>query len=220
MFIGHYSAALALKSVEKKASLGWLFIGVQLVDIILFPLVLLGIERLNVVENFTPSTHFELEFVPYTHGLAGSLVWAAIAYAVVRLLPAKESIDKKRIALIMAVAVFSHWVLDLVVHTPDLPLLGDNSLKLGFGVWNNALVTFILEGLLLFGGVWLYLRATTGMTSTGKYGMIIFALVLLGVSAFNLFGPPPESETFMAIIGLSSYLGFGATAFWLDRKRS
>jgi hypothetical protein len=58
------------------------------------------------------------------------------------------------------------------------------------------------------------------MTSTGKYGMIIFALVLLGVSAFNLFGPPPESETFMAIIGLSSYLGFGATAFWLDRKRS
>ncbi len=64
MFIGHYSAALALKRVEKNASLGWLFLAVQFVDILFFPLVLLGIERLKIVENFTQSTHFELEFMP------------------------------------------------------------------------------------------------------------------------------------------------------------
>ena len=61
MFVGHYAASLALKRFEKRASLGVLFLAVQFVDIIFFPLVLLGIERLNIVENFTQSTHFELE---------------------------------------------------------------------------------------------------------------------------------------------------------------
>ena len=56
MFVGHYAASLALKSVEKKASLGLLFLAVQFVDVLFFPLVLLGVERVNVVENFTQST--------------------------------------------------------------------------------------------------------------------------------------------------------------------
>jgi len=44
MFVGHYAASLALKSVNKNASLGILFLAVQFVDILFFPLVLLGIE--------------------------------------------------------------------------------------------------------------------------------------------------------------------------------
>jgi len=219
MFIGHYSAALALKRVEKNASLGWLFLAVQFADILFFPLVLLGIERLNIVENFTQSTHFELEFMPYSHSLIGSLVWAAVAYVVFRILPAKEEINKNRVALVMGAAVFSHWVLDLIVHTPDLPLLGDNSPKLGFGLWNNAMITFILEAVLLLAGVWLYLRGTRGMTVTGKYGMMIFAAVLIVWNVFTIFGPPPDNLNFMAIFSLVSYFTFGGIAFWLDRKR-
>ena len=69
MFVGHYAASLALKRVEKKASLGLLFLGAQFVDILFFPLVLLGIERINMIENYTQSTHFELEYMPYTHSL-------------------------------------------------------------------------------------------------------------------------------------------------------
>jgi hypothetical protein len=175
MFIGHYSAALALKSVEKKVSLGWLFLAVQFVDILFFPLVLLGVERLNIIENFTASTHFELEFMPYTHGLVGSLVLALV---------------RKRIALVVGIAVFSHWILDLVVHTPDLPLLGDNSPKVGLGLWNNALLAFALEIALLLAGMWLYLRGTSGTTTAGKYGMYIFVVVMIGAGAFGNFGPP------------------------------
>jgi hypothetical protein len=219
MFIGHYSAALALKSVEKKASLGWLFLAVQFVDILLFPLVLLGVERLNIIENFTASTHFELEFMPYTHGLVGSLVLALVAYIAFRIFPSKMEVDTKRIAFVIAVAVFSHWFLDLVVHTPDLPLLGDDSPKLGFGLWNNALLTFALETVLLLGGVWLYLRRTEGTTTIGRYGMIVFAFTLIGAGAFSIFGPPPESVNFLAMLSLGSYLGFGAIAFWLDKQR-
>ncbi len=67
MFIGHYGVALALKGAEPRGSLGLLFLGVQLVDIAFFPLVVLGIERMNIVPNYTASTHFELAFMPYTH---------------------------------------------------------------------------------------------------------------------------------------------------------
>jgi hypothetical protein len=80
MFVGHYAAALALKKYEKRASLGVLFLAVQFVDILFFPFVLLGIERINIIENYTQSTHFELEYMPYTHSLLGSLLWALAAY--------------------------------------------------------------------------------------------------------------------------------------------
>ena len=36
MFVGHYAASLALKNFEKRASLGMLFISVQLIDILFF----------------------------------------------------------------------------------------------------------------------------------------------------------------------------------------
>ena len=61
MFVGHYAAALALKKFETRASLGVLFLGVRFVDILFFPFALLGIERINIIENFTQATHFELE---------------------------------------------------------------------------------------------------------------------------------------------------------------
>ncbi len=117
MFVGHYAAALALKKFEKRASLGVLFLSVQLADIVFFPLVLLGIERINIIENFTQSTHFELEYMPYSHSLVGSVLLALAAYALFRWVIVKKHL----VALVVALAVFSHWVLDLVVHTPDLP---------------------------------------------------------------------------------------------------
>ncbi len=141
MFVGHYAASLALKKFEKRASLGVLFLAVQFVDILFFPFVLLGIERVNIVENFTQSTHFELEYMPYTHSLLASLLWAGAAYVVFRWVIVK----KNSVALVVALAVFSHWLFDLIVHTPDLPLWSDTSLKLGLGLWNNAIATFALE---------------------------------------------------------------------------
>ncbi len=136
------------------------------------------------------------------------------------ILLAKKEVNKKRVAFVIAAAVFSHWVLDLIVHTPDLPLLGDNSLKIGFGLWNNAPITFTLETVILLAGVWLYLRGTKARTPTGKYGMIAFAVVLIAVNVFNIFGPPPDSLNIMAIFSLVSYFAFGGIAFWLDKKRS
>ncbi len=216
MFVGHYAASLILKRVEKKASLGLLFLAVQLVDVVFFPLVLLGIERLNIVENFTQSTHFELEYMPYTHSLLASFLWAGFIYGVYRIIPPRN----KSVALVIGIAVLSHWILDLVVHTPDLPLWSDASTKLGFGLWNNAIATYALEAALLTVGLWIYLRSTTAFTAIGKYGMGIFVVILLLVNAFNVFGPLlNDSKVALAISSLSLYFLFAGAAHWLDGKR-
>ncbi len=220
MFIGHYAVSLALKRVEKTASLGLLFLAVQLVDILFFPFVLMGLERLNIVENYTQSTHFELVYMPYTHSLLAAFLWAGLVYLLFRLLPSKAGGTKRSIALVMALAVLSHWFLDLLVHTPDLPLLGDNSIKLGLGLWNNAIATYSLEAVFLLGGLWLYLKATHATTFVGKYGMIILVTFLLAVNIVNIFGPlTGESKPALAGSALSSYFVFAGIAFWLDRKR-
>ena len=217
MFVGHYAASLALKSFEKKASLGILFLAVQFVDILFFPFVLAGIERMNIVENFTESTHFELEYMPYTHGLFASLLWAVAAYAVFRWV----FVRKQSVAVVVALAVFSHWLLDLPVHTPDLPLWSDASPKLGLGLWNNALATYILEAALLLLALWMYLRSTKAATAVGKYGMVVFVGFLLLVNVSNIFGDlMVDSRLGLSIFALSAYFLFAAAAFWLDGKRS
>jgi hypothetical protein len=198
MFVGHYAASLTLKSFENRVSLGVLFLAVQFVDILFFPFVLAGIERMNIVENFTQSTHFELEYMPFTHGLLSSVLWAVAAYAVFRWVVVK----KQSVAVVVALAVLSHWLLDLPVHTPDLPLWSDTSPKFGFGLWNNAIATYLLEAALLLFALWMYLRST-----------------LINVS--NIFGAPMvDTKIGLSIFALSSYFLFAAVAFWLDSKRS
>ena len=217
MFVGHYAVSLALKKYEKRVSLGTLFLGVQLVDILFFPFVLLGIERINIIENYTQSTHFQLEYMPYTHSLVGSLMWAAAAYALFRWVIVRQ----QGIALVVAIAIFSHWLLDLIVHTPDLPLWSDASIKLGFGLWNNAIATFMLEALLLLGALWIYLRSTTALTRGGKFGMSVFVVFLIIANIPNIFGPlQGDSKVMLAIAALASYFLFGLIAHWLDKKRA
>ena len=217
MFVGHYAASLALKNVEKKASLGLLFLAVQFVDILFFPFVLLGIERVNVVENFTQSTHFELEYMPYTHSLLASFLCAGFVYVGYRIVSPRN----KSVALVMGIAVLSHWFLDLIVHTPDLPLWSDTSTKLGLGLWHNAIATYALEAALLAAGLWLYLRSTTATSSSGKYGMGAFVVILCLVNAVNIFGPPlGDSKVSLAISALGMYFLFAGVAHWLDGMRS
>ncbi len=217
MFIGHYAAGLALKSVEKKASLGMLFIAVQFVDYLFFAFAPFGIEKFRLVENYTAINHFELYFYPYTHGLLASFLWAALIY--VLWLKGKGN---RRMAVVMALAVLSHWFIDLVVHTPDLPLLGDNSPKVGFGLWNNYLATIVIEVSLIIGALILYLRSTTASGSMGKYAMIIFVgfMVSFYIMAVNMPFDPNLTVMTASVTSIGVFIVFTALAFWLDRYRS
>ena len=106
-------------------------------------------------------------------------------------------------SLIVALAVLSHWMLDFLVHRPDLPLY-DNTAKVGLGLWNVPVIAFGLEAALLFGGMWLHF----GTSSAPRRRMVLFGLVMLAIQAYIFFGPPPVSDKAAAWTALLAYAVF------------
>lgn len=225
MFVGHYAVSFALNATQKKASLGLLFLAVQFIDLLFFSLTLFGIEKFTIIENYTESTHFKLEFMPYSHSLLAVVLWSIAIFLVLNSLRKEGNQKGIHSAVIIAIAVISHWWLDLIVHTPDLPLFLDNSFLYGFGLWNNAILTYLLEMILLVAGLYLYLKSTykagINKSFTSRYGMIIFVMFLLAINVINIFGPLSAEDTNIsaAISALIAYCVFAIIAFWLDKKR-
>lgn len=217
LFVGHYGISFLAKSAEKSIPLWTLFLAVQIVDIGWAILVLLGIEKVRIVPGFTATNPLDLYYMPYTHSLPASFLWFGLAYAVYK--HAGFSQRRNRPAVLVALAVISHWLLDLIVHRPDLPLY-DDTYKVGLGLWNYPVIAFLLEALFLFGGMSLYLRSTKAKTPLGTYGWLIFGGIMLGIQASVFFGPPPPSTSVLAVMALGPYFLFAGMAFWLERKRT
>jgi hypothetical protein len=213
MFVGHYGVSLAARRMRARLPLWVWFIAVQWLDIVWSVLVLLGIEKVRIVPGFTEANALDLYYMPYTHGLPGSIVLSVILGAVVALCTRG---NRAATVLIVAAASFSHWVLDLIVHIPDLPLY-DDSAKVGFGLWRHLFVSFPLELLVLALGVWLYVRATTFASATGRYIFLTFVIFLGVFQVYANFGPPPATPEAMALSALGSYLLLAGLAAWVER---
>jgi hypothetical protein len=211
MFVGHYGVSFAAQRMNRRIPLWALFIAVQFLDVLWAPLILLGIEKVRIVPGITASNPLDLYYMPYTHSLLAAVVWSALGYGLYRLWrgPAGGA------ATLVGLAVFSHWILDLVVHRPDLPLY-DNTAKVGLRLWNQPALAFGLEAALLFGGMSLFLRGRPGR----KTGMMIFGIIMLAIQALVFFGPPPASDSAAAITALLAYGLFAAfVARWEGRHR-
>ncbi len=189
-----------------------LFIAVQLLDVFWAPFVLLGIEKVRIVPGITASNPLDLYYMPYTHSLVAALLWSAGALLAYRVLARRHC--RPRAALVVGFAVLSHWLLDLVVHRPDLPVY-DNVVKVGLGLWNLPAAALTLEATLLFGGMWLYF----GLAASPRWPMAIFGLVMLAIQVYVFFGPPPTSPTAAAWTALAAYALFGAVAARLEQRR-
>jgi membrane-bound metal-dependent hydrolase YbcI (DUF457 family) len=209
MFVGHYGVSFAAKKAEPAIPLWVLFIAVQLLDVLWAPLVLLGIEKVRIVPGFTASNPLDLYYMPYTHSLVAAIGWSIVAFLAYRFTVRSAP---PRAAAIVGLAVFSHWVLDFLVHRPDLPLY-DNTAKVGLGLWNLPAVALGLEALLLFGAMWLYLRHTARRTT-----MLVFGVVMLGIQAYVFFGPPPASDKAAAATALIAYAVFAVVVRALERR--
>lgn len=215
MFVGHYGPSLAAKAVNKTIPLWVLFLAVQWMDVCWTVLVLLGIEKVRIVPGITAANPLDLYYMPYSHSLPAAVLWS-VAAAVVYGLLAKPGNGSAPV--IVGAAVFSHWILDLVVHRPDLALY-DNTLKVGLGLWNYPLASFLVESGVLLGGLYLYMRTTMPVTRGGRYAMVVFAAILVAVQGLSILGPPPPSVKAMALTGLVSYITLTAIAYWLGPKR-
>ena len=210
MFIGHYSVSFAAKSADPSIPLWVLFIAVQLLDVLWAPFVLSGIEKVRIVPGITASSPLDLYYMPYTHSLPAALLWSVGAALAYRLLTRRRPAGKG--PLWIALAVFSHWVLDFVVHRPDLPLF-DNTAKVGLGLWNAPAVALALEVALLVAGMWMYLRTSEAR----RLPMAIFGLIMLAVHLYAFFGAPPESDKAIALTALGFYLVLAAVVWRIER---
>jgi hypothetical protein len=209
MFVGHYSASFAGKAAESRIPLWVLFLAVQWIDVLWGIFVLLGIEKVRIVPGITASNALDLYYMPYTHSLAGVLGWSVFAFVVCQLVPRLRG---ARIGLIVGAAVFSHWILDLIVHRPDLALY-DSVYKMGFGLWNYRAAAFALEMAVLAGGAALLYR-----TAAHRGRLIGFVIFLAAFQVFGtFFRPIPPGDHAAAGTALFCYALLALVAWWVDR---
>lgn len=201
MFVGHYAAAFAAKAIEPKAPMWTLAAAAQLVDIGWSAFIIAGIERASVDPSL-PGSSLILEHMPWTHSLPMAIAWGIGAALLVKLLvrlPTWASI-------VVGVTVFSHWVLDLIVHRPDLELwIGGE--KVGLGLWNYPVPEQAVEiGLLaITGAAWVASRKTLGRLAWPAIAFIGF-LVALQIVAMLSPQPAGPLEAQSGILILVIYL--------------
>jgi hypothetical protein len=207
VFVGHFSASLAAKAADRSVPL-WVYVAAaQWLDIVWSVLLLAGLERVSG----DPSRSEGLDFIsyPYSHSLVAALLWSLIPLVVIKA-ALKTSL---RSAALVAAVVLSHWVLDLIVHHPDLPLWPGRSPKLGLSLWDLGSGEQLIEILLLAiaGIAW-------GISERRWIAPAIFvcigALLMLGSGATK-----PQSTAVnpvqIGLVSLTTFAGFTLMAFFL-----
>ena len=209
MFIGHWAPALAIAARRKRPGLGTLFIAAQLVDWAFFLFVLLGVEKMRLNPAISAVSPLDLYSMPYTHSLVGALAWSA-GFAVLVWLMLRDGTA----GLLAGAVVLSHWLLDLLVHVPDLTIAGGSS-KLGFGLWNYPAIEMPLELAITFGALWLYVRARQPLLGRA----LVLGALMLALQLFNWFGPvAPEVSPGTSFLAFVAYGLVTLAGWWMGKS--
>ena len=154
---GHLAVGLAAKPAAPNLLLIFLLIACEALDLLSILFTFIGIEDIGISQ--TDLTQGVTIIVPgsiaWSHGLFMSITWsflfAALAYLVFK---------DRQVGMIIGLVVFSHWILDFIVHGPDLPLFFKGSQTVGLGLWSSGpglIISIILEFVLIAGGIAIYL---------------------------------------------------------------
>ena len=196
MVAGHFGLAAGIKKIAPRLPLWSLLLATFFLDVVFIFFAASGLEKIIPVDPSNPNAYGgSVIHAYYTHSLIGALLISAIAglFAGWRW--------GQRSGYVIAGVVFSHWILDLLVHRPDLPILPGNLGNLpllGFGLWQYPAISAILELALVIGGTWFYYRAAMqaaeasanqeqrrrAMTST--VGLAVLLLLLLASNVLGL----------------------------------
>ena len=214
MFIGHFAVGFAAKKVVPKPSLGTLFLAAQFIDLLWPLLLLLGLEKVLIDPGNTVVTPLNFTQYPISHGFVSVLIWGILVGGIYFILR-----KDKKTAFWLGMLVLSHWILDLLTHRPDLPLIPGSDVKVGLGLWNSLPGTILIEGGLFAFGVYYYMINTKAKNRTGVWSLWALVVFLLLIYVSNLFGPPPPEAGPIAYIGLAQWLLI-AWGYWIDRNRA
>lgn len=174
----------------------------------------MGAERVRIEPGASAVTPLVFEHYPFSHSLLAVAGWAVLIGGVHYLL-----CRSARAALVLGLLVVSHWVLDALVHRPDLPVFPHGDLRVGLGAWASLPLTLLIEVPIFLAGVGLYARYTASADAAGRWRWwSLVALLLLIYAGDMLAGGPPPSVAAVAWVGQAQWL-FVAWAYWVDRHR-
>ena len=213
MLAGHFAVGYALKSVEKTVPLWVLLIAVQFVDIFAQIFIFMGLENMFIPENATKITDIVI-FNPYTHSLISVPFWCLLFVAIFALFRPVNL----RIAVVLVIAVASHWILDFVVHVPDLPLSFSPEKTFGLGLWNYPLLSAALETVLLLAGIAICLKVVELGGLINKLLFWLLCTLLLLLALFGSHSQPPGTIGEAVVKGLMLYTIVPAFAYFSEKR--
>jgi len=220
MFVGHYAAGLAIKSAYPKFHLGWVLLNVQALDFLNAGFSLAGIESAEVAHG-APATDPYILHYPISHSLAGAVVFSAVSAGLYWALTNRRVSDAKRGALIVGIAAFSHFFLDVFTHHA-LPLTPSSSVTLGLGLGHYVLPTIALELSLLLAAAILYWHRVSS-TLLGDLTLLVFIAIIAAPFLALLSDPPPAEPSFGASMTVLSiftvFAALGALMDWFRNRQ-
>jgi len=211
MFLGHIAVGFAGKRAVPSLSLATWIAAAQLVDLLWPICLLIGVEHVRIAPGITAFTPLDFYDYPITHSLVGGLGWAAIFAIVVSIGRAGRTVG---VALLLAGAVLSHWVLDVASHRPDMPVFPHGP-YLGLGLWNSIPATLAVELTLFAAGLLVYLRGRPTVARRLSFWLFVGFLIVTYFAA--AFGPPPPDAHTLAVTALGIWL-LVPWAWFADRK--
>lgn len=206
MLIGHFAPALVLQRTRASVPLWILFVATQAVDVLWALFILTGVEHARIVHGFTASNSLDLYDMPYSHSLAAAAVWAVLFASLWRVSRPRGRDG----ALLIGLAVASHFVLDLVVHVPDLPVATRHGTLWGLGLWRHRELALLVEAALFVAAALFWRQAPE---NRGRRG----AIVLAGMTVFlvaSYYLPTMPTPASMAVTGLAIYAACAFAAWW------
>jgi hypothetical protein len=158
MLAGHFGLAAAVKSRQPQLPVWSLMLSTQLLDVVFLVLYLAGVESFRPREG-TAGGYANMVFTAdYSHSLVGSLGISLVALVVTWVFWGRLN------GLIIGAMVFSHWLIDVVVHYSDMAILpgqwADQMPRLGLGLWSIPWLVAAIELGLVLGGAYLYYHAS------------------------------------------------------------
>jgi membrane-bound metal-dependent hydrolase YbcI (DUF457 family) len=186
MIAGHFGFAAVVKGRERSAPLWMLMLASVWLDIVFVPLFLAGKETMHSVPSHS-GYGAAVIYADYTHSIVGALVLSAI------LTTFCWPIWGRRSAIVIGLVAVSHWVLDLIVHRADMPVLPANLghlPRLGWGLWRFPMLSASLEALLVLMGAGFYWGAARAISIQAgrETRWAAFVSILIAVCGLGILG--------------------------------
>ena len=214
MGVGHVAVAIGAAKAAPRVNAGCLVFAALLADFLLGIFAYFGLEHSTVPVDYA-SKHYLLFTFPYSHGLLPLLIWGALLGLAIAW-PHRSA--RQRVFLVIAALVVSHFVLDGIVHVAGLPLAGENTPKLGLGLWRNMPLELTLETLMTLVGAALFWKAAS-RSAVSRYGVIFVTLIVLALTWTQLAQVNPPDPHQLTVGWIAFPLLLSSIVYGLDWRR-